>query len=76
MKEKEIILPNYEHSILNSINAILKYYKVETKYNALPELKQKLNKEYKNIVFIILDGMGEYILKNISPNGFFEKNHF
>ena len=75
MKEKQIILPNYEHSILNSINTILKYYKVQTKYNALPELEQKLNKEYKNIVFIILDGMGEYILKDISPNGFFEKNH-
>lgn len=75
MKEKQIILPNYEHSILNSINAILKYYKVQTKYNALPELEQKLNREYKNIVFIILDGMGEHILKDISPNGFFEKNH-
>ncbi len=69
----EIIFPNYEHSILNTINSILKYYNVDTKYNGLPELDEKLKKQYKNIVLIILDGMGEHILKNISPNGYFSK---
>ena len=27
----EIVLPNYEHCILNTITSILKYYNVETK---------------------------------------------
>lgn len=72
---KEIIFPNYEHSILNSINSILKYYNVETKYNGLPKLDEILRKqEYKNIVFIVLDGMGEHILKDVSPNGFLYNN--
>ena len=28
----EIIFPNYEHSILNTINSILKYYNVNNKF--------------------------------------------
>lgn len=74
MQEKKIIFPNYEHSILNIINTVLKYYNVETKYKGLPELEKKLEKKYKNVVLIILDGMGEHILKAISPNNFFENN--
>lgn len=70
---KNIIFPNYEHSILNLINSILKHYNVETKYNSLPILEKELSKNYKNVVLIILDGMGEHILKNISPNGYFSK---
>lgn len=75
MKKDDIVFPNYEHSILNLINTILKYYKVETKYNSLQELERILQKEYKNVVLIVLDGMGEHILKNISPDSFFYKNH-
>ena len=70
----EIIFPNYEHSILNTINSILKYYKVDTKYNGLPELDEKLKHKYKNIVLVLLDGMGEHVLKNISSDGFFVNN--
>lgn len=68
------IFPDYEHSILNLINTILEYYKIRNDYKSLPKLKNKLNKKYKNIVFIILDGMGEHILKNISSNGYFMNN--
>ena len=71
---KDIIFPNYEHSILNLINSILKHYNVKTKYNGLSILEKELAKNYKNVVFIILDGMGEHILKNISPNGYFMGN--
>ena len=72
---KDIIFPDYEHSILNLINSILKHYNVETKYNSLPILEKELAKNYKNVVLIILDGMGEHILRNVSPNGYFIKNH-
>lgn len=71
---QEIILPNYNHSILNLINSILKKYNVKTKYNGLPILEEKLKKDYKNIVLIILDGMGNNLLNSISENGFFNKN--
>lgn len=74
MEENKIVLPDYENSILNLINSILHYYHVETKYNGIDILDQKLEKKYKNIVLIILDGMGENILNAISPNGFFKKH--
>lgn len=70
----EIIYPDYDNSILNLVTSFLKYYKVETNHTSLKLLDQKLEKHYKNVVFIILDGMGEHILKNISDEGFFRKN--
>ena len=72
--EKNIVLPNYDHCILNTINSILKYYNVETGHKSLESLDNLLNKRYKNVVFLVLDGMGEHILNNISPNGFFTEN--
>lgn len=74
MNNKNIIFPNYEHCILNTITSILKYYNVETKYNGLLELDNQLKANYRNIVLVILDGMGHQILNNISPNNFFLKN--
>ena len=76
--EKNIVLPNYDHCILNTINSILKYYNVETGHKSLESLDNLLNQKYKNVVFLVLDGMGEHILNNISPNGVFTENriHF
>ena len=73
MKNK-IILPNYKHCILNTITSILKYYNVPTSHSSLQSLDNKLNTKYKNVVLLILDGMGSHILEKISPNGFFEQN--
>lgn len=70
----EIILPNYDHCILNTITSILKYYKVDTQHKSLEKLDKILEKKYRNIVFLVFDGMGEHILKNISPNGYFTEN--
>ena len=68
---KEIKLPDYNHCILNLITSILKHYKVDTKHNSLKELDNILSKNYKNIVFLVLDGMGEHILRQLSPEGYF-----
>lgn len=71
---KDILMPNYNHSILNLITSILKNYKVETNHNSLEKIDKLLENNYRNVVLVILDGMGENILKNISPNGIFSKN--
>ncbi len=71
---KEIRYPDYDNSILNLTTSILKHYKVETNHTSLEKLDKVLEKNYKNVVFIVLDGMGEHILKNISEDGFFRKN--
>lgn len=70
----KIVFPNYEHCILNTITSILKYYNVETNHASLESLDEKLKNKYRNIVFIILDGLGEHILNNVSPEGYFSKN--
>ena len=73
--DEPIVLPDYNHSILNLITSILKYYKVETEYKTLINVDNILKEKYKNVVLIILDGMGEHILKKASPNGYFEKRN-
>ena len=75
MEYKDIVLPNYEHCILGTITSILKYYNAETENKSSEKIDKILNeKNYKNIVFLILDGLGEHILNNISPDGFLNKN--
>ncbi len=70
-----VVMPNYERCNLNIITSILKYYGVESKHASLPELDEKLNsKKYKNVILLVMDGMGEHILNNISPNGFLNNN--
>lgn len=72
--KNEIVLPNYEHCILNTITSILKYYNVNTPHPSLEVLDEKLNKKYKNVILLILDGMGYNVLKKSSPNGYFLQN--
>lgn len=40
MEYKNIVLPNYEHSILNTITSILKYYHVETNHKSSEKIDQ------------------------------------
>ena len=71
----DIVLPDYNHCILNTITSILKYYNVNTKHKSLKSLDEKLKaKRYKNVILFILDGLGEHILNEVSKNGFFIKN--
>lgn len=72
--QKEIVMPNYDYSILSTITSILKYYNVQTGHKSLNSLDDKLKKKYKNIVLIILDGMGDKLLNQILPNEYFENN--
>lgn len=75
MEYKNIVMPNYEHCILGTISSILKYYNVDTKHKTSEKLDTLLNeKKYKNVIFLILDGLGEHILNPISPEGFLKKN--
>ena len=70
----KIVYPDYNNCILNTITSVLKYYNVECNHNSLNVLDEKLKKKYKNIIFIVLDGMGDVILNNISKDGFFNLN--
>lgn len=70
----KLVMPNYQKCVLNTITSILKFYNVQTNHASLPSLDEILKRRYRNVVLIILDGMGECLLKSISPIGFFAKN--
>lgn len=70
----EILMPNYNNSILNMVTSILKHYNVQTNHDSLPKLDTILERKYKNIVLVVLDGMGENVLKHASCEGIFS-NH-
>ena len=75
MKYKNTVLPNYDHCILGTITSILKYYNVETKHKSSEKIDNLLKeREYKNVIFLILDGLGEHILNKVSPEGILNKN--
>ena len=75
MEYKDIVLPDYNHSILGTISSILKYYNVETEHKSSEKLDEILNKkEYKNVIFLVLDGLGEHILNKISKDGILSKH--
>ena len=64
-------LLDYKNCIANLPNSILKKFEVETLGDTLPIADKYLDKEYKNIVVLLLDGMGTHILeKNLDQDGF------
>lgn len=71
----QIIKPNYERCLTNLTNSLLKYYGLETYHNTLADLDKILNeKEYKNVVLMLYDGMGYNLIKrNLSKDKFLNK---
>ncbi|HHX80519.1 MAG TPA: alkaline phosphatase family protein [Acholeplasmataceae bacterium] len=57
-----ITYPDYQNSILNVSNSILKHYQVDVVYDTLEELDVILNKNYKHIFLVLLDGFGVNLL--------------
>ena len=70
-----IVFPDYNHSILGTITSILKYYNVNTTHKSSEILDKILKeKEYKNVILLIMDGMGESIIEKTAPEGYLKKN--
>ena len=75
MKKENIIMPNYDNCILCTITSILKYYNVETNHKSSKKIDEILQqKDYKNVIFLVLDGLGEHILNKDLPNGYLKNN--
>ena len=68
-------LLDYKNCIANLPNSILKKFGVETVGDSLFIADKYLEKNYKNIVVLLLDGMGTHILeKNLDKDGFFRSH--
>lgn len=62
-KQKNLVWPDYENCIANLPNSILKKLGIPTVGGTLALADKYLQKDYKNIVVLILDGMGKFVLE-------------
>ena len=76
MKEKRnLVWPDYENCIANLPNSVLKSWELETVGGTLSLADKYLTKKYKNVVMLLLDGMGKVILeKFLDENGPFRSH--
>ncbi len=68
--------PDYTRCPVNIIASIRKYYRKPIFYQSLPELDKHLDKFYKNVVLIVLNGMGTSLLERHLPSSAFLRKHF
>ena len=56
------IWPNYDECLLNLNASIQKFFGIRSNYKTLKEVDEELEKGYRTIVLLLLDGMGSFIL--------------
>ena len=75
MKLKLSDLPDYENCLVNLSNSILKKFDAGTTAKTLPLADPYLEKNYKNVVVLLLDAMGMSIIeKHLKEDGFFRSH--
>lgn len=68
--KKQLVWPDYTNCITNLPNSILKKFGVEPVGATLPLFDKFMDKEYKNVVVLLLDGMGKVIIeKHLKEDG-------
>lgn len=71
----EYASPQYGRCIANLACSVLKYYGIQPPNPTLPEADELLSREYRNVVVLLLDGMGRSILeRHLAEDGFFRSN--
>ena len=71
----KLFYPDYDCSILGIPNALLRHYGVKTDIAPLPLLEKALKHNHKNVILIILDGMGIDMLQHNLPFFSFLRRH-
>ena len=75
MNTKLSNLPDYENCLVNLSNSVLKRFGAETTAKTLALAEPYLEKDYKNVVVLLLDAMGVSILeKHLKEDGFFRSH--
>lgn len=67
--------PDYGNCIANLGCSVLKHYGIDPPNPTLPQIDRLLSKNYKNVVVLLLDGMGVSALEaHLPENGFLRRN--
>ena len=68
--------PNYSESIVSLSNSLRKHYGCEVVHETLPALDEALEKNtYKNVILLVLDGLGQAQLEDALPTEAFLRRH-
>jgi len=59
---KPIFIPDYKNTIMNVTCSILKHYGYPTKYDTIPACDRLLEKNHRNVILILIDGLGKSII--------------
>ena len=69
--------PDYDRSILSIASSVLKHFGVtDCQHKTLPEFDKLLEKNYKNIIVILLDGLGTSTLNYHLKETDFLRQHY
>jgi len=71
----KIIYPSYKNCSVNISNSILKHYGLATEHPTLQTVDQALEKNYKNVILIVYDGLGSTIVQQHLGNDSFLSQH-
>lgn len=63
---KPIVFPNYQQSILSLSNSLLAHYGAKTHHATLPIVDEFLKKGYRNVLLVLIDGLGQANLDRLS----------
>lgn len=69
--------PNYDRSILSIASSVLNHFGVkDCQHKTLPEFDKLLNKDYKNIIVMLFDGLGTSTLNYHLKESDFLRKHY
>jgi len=67
--------PDYNNGLVNLACSILKHYKAPYQHKTLPMMDALLAKNYRNVVVVLLDGMGVDAIEYHLPEDSFLRSH-
>jgi len=75
MSDQRLVFPDFKHSIVNLAATMAQFLGKVPQHPILPKLAEKLKPTYKNVVYLVIDGMGARILEKNLPNDSFLRQH-
>ncbi|MBQ4046529.1 MAG: phosphodiesterase [Lachnospiraceae bacterium] len=67
----DICMPDYRNCLVNLSSSIMRYFGAEPSHETLPLADRLLTGNYRNVILILLDGLGLKMLENnLKPDGF------
>ena len=67
MANEKFVFPDFDHSIVNLAATMEQFLGKTPKHSVLPKLAQKLKSDDKNVVYLVIDAMGDSILRKNLP---------